>query len=93
MGLDRFIKLESSTGDGTSPNDEDLDDCVASAPKKLRAVTTSHINGRVVASSWRHMAATAIAWFRALIGKSPPRRGSANSLNLAGSLNIGHAYI
>jgi len=38
------------------------------APRKLKAVITSLISGLTVGSSCRHIAATAIAWFKLFSG-------------------------
>ena len=61
------------------------------ATRKLRVVTTSLIKGRTDASSWRHIAAIATAWFRLFSGNRLLRRGSAISGNFLGSLNLGCA--
>ncbi|KAF7845530.1 Serine/threonine-protein kinase PBS1 [Senna tora] len=50
-----------------------------SVPRKLRAETTSDINGLADASSSRHMAAIATAWFSSLAPNFPLRLGSASS--------------
>lgn len=63
-----------------------------SRARKLRAMTTSAIKGRTEASSWRHIAATPTAWFRAFTANAPFSKGSASSGNLFGSLKIGCAY-
>ena len=67
------------------------DDESVSVLIKLKAVTTSLIKGRTIGSSCRHIAATAIAWFRLFSGNSPRRSGSASSGNLFGFLKIGCA--
>lgn len=51
-----------------------------------RATTMSLIRGRNVGCSWRHIAVTAIAWWRHRTGKWPSRRGSASWRNFLRSL-------
>jgi hypothetical protein len=57
----------------------------------VSAVTTSPIRGRCEACSWRHMAATARAWYNPLVGYRPSSIGSAIWENFLRSLNKGRA--
>lgn len=68
-------------------------DSVSGPGRKLRAVTTSLIIGRIDASSLRHIAATATAWLKLFAGNSSRRRGSTSSENLFESLNMGSAWL
>lgn len=59
--------------------------------RKLRALTTSVINGRTSGSSSRHIAATATACLKLFSGTFPFRRGSSSSNTLLWSLKTGFA--
>jgi hypothetical protein len=60
--------------------------------RKFIAATTSCIEGRLFAFSWRHKIATSTAFFKTDSENWPLITGSANCTNFERSFNIGRAY-